>query len=229
MGIGFSAKSFKLLEELRDNCNREWYHAHKSEIDQHCRDPFAFLLTCVTQELSDHSVRLSGGKGTMFRLNRDVRFAKDKSPYNHHVSGTLTRSGNKNEQGGLVYLRLDPTGGRLGAGYFGLTAKRMGPIRDRILAEPEAFQAMVDKLAEHDLQFNTEQSLSGMPRGYSEHSGLELAWALRMKNFMISKPMKRNDWKGDGIVGTVADFAKATTPVLDFGLVSVDRPKKMAD
>lgn len=222
MSIGFSAKSFKLLEGLRDNCNREWYHAHKADIAEHCLDPFAFLLTCVTQELSDHSVRLSGGKQTMFRLNRDVRFAKDKSPYNHHVSGTLTRSGNKYEQGGLVYLRLDPTGGRMGAGYWGLTAKRMGPIRDKILDDPDAFQRLVDKLAEQDLAFSVEDSLSGMPRGYSEHSEHKLAWALKMKHFIIHRPMKRNDWKGDGIVQTVVDFAKATTPVLEFGMVSVE-------
>ena len=225
MSIGFSAKSFSLLEGLRDNCNRDWYHAHKADILEHCVDPFAFLLTCATQELSDHSVRLSGGKQSMFRLNRDVRFAKDKSPYNHHVSGTLTRSGRKNEQGGLVYLRLDPTGGRLGAGYFGLNAKRMGPIRDRILDDPQGFQEMVDSLAEHSLAFNTESSLSGMPRGYSEHNEHELAWALRMKNFMVSRPMKRNDWKGDAIVQTVVDFAKVTTPILEFGMVSVERSK----
>lgn len=225
MGIGFSAKSFKCLEELRDNCNRDWYHAHKAEIAEHCLDPFAFLLTCVTQELSDHSIRLSGGKGTMFRLNRDVRFAKDKSPYNHHVSGTLTRSGNKNEQGGLVYLRLDPSGGRMGAGYWGLTAKRMGPIRDLILEEPERFKAMVARLAAHGLSFSTEDSLTNMPRGYSEHSEHELAWAIRMKHFIIHRPMKRNEWKGDGIVQMVVDFAKMTTPVLDFGLVSVDKRK----
>ncbi len=222
MGIGFSAKSFQLLEELRDNCNREWYLEHKPEILEHCVDPFRFLLECVTRELSDHSIRLSGGKQTMFRLNRDVRFSKDKSPYNHHISGTLTRSGSKNEQGGLVYLRLDPTGGMLGGGYYGLTAKRMGSIRDRILAEPEAFQDMVDHLAEHDLVFGKEDSLTNMPRGYSQQSEHELAWALRMKNFIIRRDMKRNDWKGDGVVEMIADFAKVVTPVLDFGLVSVE-------
>jgi len=90
----------------------------------------------------------------------------------------------------------------------------MGPIRDRILDDPQAFQEMINQLAEHGLTFNTESSLAGMPRGYSEHNGHELAWALRMKNFMVSRPMKRNDWKGDGIVQTVVDFAKATTPII---------------
>ena len=56
MGIGFSAKSFQLLEGVRDNNTREWFHAHKADIKEHCQDPFAFLLDCSTQELSDHSV-----------------------------------------------------------------------------------------------------------------------------------------------------------------------------
>lgn len=223
MGIGFSAKSFQLLEGLRDNCNRDWYQVHKGDIREHCIDPFVFLLYCVTQELSDHSVRLSGGKQSMFRLNRDVRFAKDKRPYNHHVSGTLTRSGLKNEQGGLVYLRIDPTGGRLGAGYFRLKAKRMAPIRDCIVEEPEGFQALVDHLADEGYAFDTENSLNNMPRGFSQHASHPMAWALKMKNFAVIKPMRRNDWKGDGIVQTIVDFAKVTTPILEFGLVSVQK------
>ena len=84
---------------------------------------------------------------------------------------------------------------------------------------------MIDGLADHGLAFNTESSLSGMPRGYSDHSEHELAWALQMKNFMVSRPMKRNDWKGDGIVQTVVDFAKVTTPILEFGMVSVDKAR----
>ena len=223
MGIGFSAKTFRLLESLRDNNTREWFHANKAEIKEHCQDPFAFLLVCVTQELSDHSIRLSGGKQSMFRLNRDVRFAKDKSPYNHHISGTLTRSGLKNEQGGLVYLRVDPSGGRMGAGYYSLTAKRMGPIRDRILTEPDAFMAIVERLAAQGLEFSREDSLTNMPRGYSEYAEHQLAWALRMKHFIVHRPMQRNDWKGDEIVDRVVEFAKLTTPVLDFGLVSVTK------
>jgi len=222
MGIGFSAKSFQLLEGLRDNCNREWYLEHKPEILEHCVDPFRFLLECVTRELSDHSIRLSGGKQTMFRLNRDVRFAKDKLPYNHHVSGMLTRSGSKNEQGGFVYLRLDPTGGRMGAGYYMLSAKRMGPIRDKILSAPEAFEDLVDYLAKQDLEFSREDSLTNMPRGYSQHSDHDLVWALRMKHLMVQREMKRNDWKDDDVVERIAEFARAVTPVLDFGLVSVE-------
>lgn len=228
MGNGFSAKSFQLLEGLRDNNKRDWYLEHKPDILEHCVDPFAFLLDCLTQELSDHSIRLSGGKQTMFRLNRDVRFSKNKDPYNHHISGTLTRSGSKNEQGGLVYLRLDPTGGRLGGGYYSLTAKRMGPIRDKILADPEAFKDLVAHLAAQNLEFNVEDSLSNMPRGYSQYAEHELAWALRLKHFIITRPMRRNEWKGDGIVNLIADFAKVVTPVLDFGLVSVEGGKPFA-
>ncbi|MEP3655073.1 MAG: DUF2461 domain-containing protein [Litorimonas sp.] len=216
MGIGFSAKSFKLLEDLRDNNDREWFHAHKAEIAEHCQDPIAFLLDCLTQELSDHSIRLSGGKRTMFRLNRDVRFSKNKDPYNFHISGTLTRSGMKNEQGGIVYLRLDPSGGRLGAGSWRLNAKRMGAIRDQILKDPDRFNGIVEGLAKAGLEFDQQEVLKNMPRGYNQHADHDLAWALRMKNFAVTRPMRRNDWKGDGIVDLIVSFVRNVTPVLEF-------------
>ena len=178
MGIGFSNKSFDLLEGIRDNNNREWFHANKADIKEHCQDPFAFLLVCLTQELSDHSIRLSGGKQTMFRLNRDVRFAKNKDPYNFHVSGTLTRSGQKNEQGGLIYLRLDPTGGRLGAGSWGLNAKRMGRIRDHILENSNRFERLAEALESEGFYFNQDDVLKNMPRGYNEDVDHDLALSL---------------------------------------------------
>ena len=226
MSIGFSAKSFKMLEQLRDNNNREWFHAHKAEIDEHCRDPFIFLLNCLTQELTDHSIRLSGGKQTMFRLNRDVRFAKDKSPYNHHISGTLTRSGMKNEQGGIVYLRLDPTGGRLGAGSWRLNAKRMGAIRDHMLSGPEGFNNIVENLSEAGLEFDQEEVLKNMPRGYNQHADHDLAWALRMKDFAVTRPMNRKDWIGDGIVDLIMKFVRDVTPVLNFAAIGAENKAK---
>ena len=223
MSIGFSAKSFKLLEGLRDNNNRAWYQDHKSDIDEHCREPFIFLLNCLTQELSDHSIRLSGGKQTMFRLNRDVRFSKDKSPYNHHISGTLTRSGMKNEQGGIVYLRLDPSGGRLGAGSWRLNAKRMGAIRDHMLKDPDGFEDMVETLSEAGLAFDQEDVLKNMPRGYSQHTDQDLAWALRMKNFAVHRPMKRKDWTGDDLVDLIVKFVRDVTPVLNMAVIGAEK------
>ena len=223
MGIGFSDKSFDLLEGIRDNNNREWFHANKAEIKEHCQDPFAFLLLCLTQELSDHPIRLSGGKQTMFRLNRDVRFSKNKDPYNFHVSGTLTRSGQKNEQGGLVYLRLDPTGGRLGAGSWGLNATRMGRIRDHILENPKRFERMTSELEAVGLSFNQDDVLTNMPRGYSQHVDHDLAWALRMKNFAVQKPMTRDIWVSDDIVDYILDFIRRATSVLDFASIGVDK------
>jgi len=223
LGIGFSNKSFDLLEGIRDNNNRAWFHANKAEIKEHCQDPFAFLLVCLTQELSDHSIRLSGGKQTMFRLNRDVRFAKNKDPYNFHVSGTLTRSGQKNEQGGLIYLRLDPTGGRLGAGSWGLNAKRMGLIRDHVLDNAKRFETMTEALESKGLYFNQDDVLKNMPRGYSEHVDHDLAWALRMKNFAVHKAMTREIWVSDDIVDHIVGFIRQVTPILEFASIGVDK------
>ena len=129
----------------------------------------------------------------------------------------------KNEQGGIVYLRLDPTGGRLGAGSWGLNAKRMGAIRDHMLKDPDRFNRIVESLSEVGLEFDQEEMLKNMPRGYNQYSDHDLAWALRMKNFAVSRPMKRNEWKGGGLVDLVVKFVRDVTPVLNFAAIGAEK------
>ena len=60
-----------------------------------------------------------------------------------------------------------------------------------------------------------------MPRGYSQHVDHDLAWALRMKNFAVQKPMTRDIWVSDDIVDHVLDFIRQATSVLDFASIGV--------
>ena len=129
----------------------------------------------------------------------------------------------KNEQGGIVYLRLDPTGGRLGAGSWRLNAKSMGAIRDHILEAPDKFNQIVENLSEAGLEFDQADVLKNMPRGYSQHAEHDLAWALRMKNFAVIRPMKRNEWKGDELVDLIVKFVRDVTPVLNMAMIGAEK------
>ena len=62
-----------------------------------------------------------------------------------------------------------------------------------------------------------------MPRGYSQHTEHELAWALRMKNFAVTRPMTRKDWTGDGIVDLIMKFVRDVTPVLNFAVMGAEK------
>jgi len=66
-------------------------------------------------------------------------------------------------------------------------------------------------------------SLKNMPRGYSQHTDHDLAWALRMKNFAVHRPMKRKDWKSDDLVDLIVKFVRDVTPVLNMAVIGAEK------
>ena len=89
----FSDKTFRFLDNLRKNNNREWFNEHKADYETHVRQPFLALIgdfQAPLAKISSHYVsdpRAVGG--SLFRINRDARFSKDKSPYKTNVSGVI--------------------------------------------------------------------------------------------------------------------------------------------
>lgn len=209
-------KAFELLDALRSNNNRDWFQAHKDEIALEVQRPFADMLEAISAKLTDAPLPLSGGAHTMFRMNRDVRFSKDKSPYNSHVSGVLTPSGSKSETGGLLYLHLDADGGFMASGYYRLTPKDLGPIRDRIVSEPERFQALLKELAEAGLNLSRELSLKTMPQGYAQHADSWYADYLKLQTFMVRIPLVRSEWESGAVVEKAAAVGRASAPLIGF-------------
>jgi uncharacterized protein (TIGR02453 family) len=215
--LGFSSTSFDFLKALEANNNKVWMEANRSSVKEHLQDPFAFMLECASRELSDAELPLSGGKKTMFRLHRDIRFSKDKRPYNLHISGLLTPSGVKNENDGLAYARLDLDGGFLAAGFYALNAKQLGPFRDNMIEEPNQFETLIGTLNENGLALETESSLSSMPRGYSEHKNHDFVTYLKLKRFIVRQDLKQEDWYKQDMVKKLSDFSKRAAPLLQFG------------
>jgi uncharacterized protein (TIGR02453 family) len=85
--------AFAFLENLAANNDREWFNANKKTFATELERPFVHLLETLSARLADASRPLSGGKTTVFRMNRDVRFSDDKRPYKTNLSGLLTPSG----------------------------------------------------------------------------------------------------------------------------------------
>ncbi len=209
--------AFHLLAELAANNNRDWFAAHRGAIRDQVQAPFAAVLEAASARLADADVPLSGGAHTMFRMNRDVRFSADKSPYNAHVSGVLSPSGSKGEGEGLLYLHMDAQGGFLAAGHYNLGAKALGPIRDRIVADPERFKAVLDGLARNGLELSREMTLRAMPRGYEQHAGAWFADQLKLQSLMVRLDLSPEAWIGSDVVDEVTRVGKACADLIQFG------------
>ena len=143
-----SKTSFDLLDQLARNNTKDWYDAHKADIKTHCLAPFGEMLEHVSNRLMDSDRPLEGSAKTMFRMHRDVRFSKDKTPYKSSVSGVLTPSGTKAEMAGMVYVEMNASGGWVAGGFYKLPTAQLSLIRQRIIDEPDAFQTVLDGLSD---------------------------------------------------------------------------------
>lgn len=214
--LSLSDETSRFLVELRDNNDREWFKGQKDRFDSVCHRPFVALLERLTRRLSDLETPLTGGAATVFRLNRDVRFSTDKSPYKTSLSGLLTPSGAKNESRGLVYVQLSADGGFCAAGYYKLTPKELGPMRDAILENSETFSALAAALDEAGFAIEQTDRLRSMPRGYADYADHALAWALKLKTFIVRRDIPAADWTGDAAIDQIEELARAAAPLLAF-------------
>ncbi|MEM9003781.1 MAG: TIGR02453 family protein [Cyanobacteria bacterium P01_F01_bin.86] len=215
--LDFTPQSFELLEGLAANNNKTWYSEHRDDFEAYLRKPFGRILELATERLSETKVPFTGGPKTMFRQHRDIRFAKDKSPYSPHVSGLLTPSGTKAEKEGVVYLQLDSWGGFIACGFYQLKAAALGPIRDRIVENSAEFSHVLQDLEKAGLSLNDEDKLTAMPRGYGEYEEHEYVDYLKLKSFIIKVQLGRGAWLEGDIVDCLVEYAENCASLLEFG------------
>lgn len=213
----FTQKSFDLLQELSDNNTRDWFHGHRDEVDTHLREPFAAVLHQVSNRLDGSATPLRGGPDTMFRMNRDVRFSKDKRPYRESVAALLTPSGTKAEADGVVYVEINASGGWAGGGFYKLPTKQLNVIRDHIVAKPETWIQTVEMITELGGQLSDEDRLKGMPRGYEQHSGTEIARWLGLKSYLVRAELPKSAWVDGSIAERLENVVHACAPLIRFG------------
>ena len=147
---GFPPEAQRFLADLRDHNDRDWFAAHRQTYEQAVRGPGEALLASLEPELAALTGRPVGGK--IFRVHRDVRFSKDKRPYNAHLHIAFPARGGEGTACGY-FFGLDAERVRVGAGGFDFA----GPVLDAYraaVADPKkgpALQAILDKLAKAGL------------------------------------------------------------------------------
>lgn len=143
---GFSRRAMAFLGDLRANNNRDWFTANRPIYDETIGIPAERLLRIMAPRLAvlaGHPVR-----GKIFRIHRDIRFSKDKSPYNAHLHMAFTaegRPGMKCEGSGF-FLALEPDRLTLGAGVFEFAGAALDAYR-KAVADRRSGEALAKILA----------------------------------------------------------------------------------
>ena len=180
------------LAELKENNNRAWFVMNKPRYDI-LRAEFLELTTGLIAAIAkfDPSIAACNPKKAIFRINRDVRFAHDKSPYKTTFSAAITASGMKKpSQGGgpMYYFHIDAEGTLLlAAGEYMPPADRVRAIRREIVADAKNFGKVVKnkKMLETYGELEQDSKLTRPPKGFDADSPhVEF---LKLKDFLVVK------------------------------------------
>lgn len=214
---GLRPEAFQFLRDLRANNNRDWFKPRKAVLDDELIDPIKCLVAQVGREAHGRGLPLTGDPSkSLFRIYRDVRFSKNKDPYKTHIGATLTRSGKRDDPGGL-YLHVQPEGSFLAAGFWAPPKDLLSAWRERMAADPDGFLRVAETLETNDLDLSTRESLKRMPRGYESLADHPAADYLKWKGHIATRPVDDDALMTPDFAHDMLDFAEATRPLLDYG------------
>lgn len=174
------------LAQLRDNNNKEWFDANRKSYEE-ARTIFKQTLSEIMMRFSDIDyIPMLEPKDVMFRINRDVRFSKDKSPYKSSMSALLGPDGRKSESR-YYYISIEPNNQSVVAsGLKSPDNTWLKTIREAIVEDAQPLRTIIEKPAFKEMFGTLEgDQLKTAPRGFDKnHPDIDL---LRYKEFMASR------------------------------------------
>jgi uncharacterized protein (TIGR02453 family) len=197
--MAFTPAALRFLRGLAKNNNKEWFEAHREEYESELREPMRDLIGEMNAKFAAFAPEIAGDpKRSMFRINRDIRFSKDKSPYKthaacwfHHKRAT-SRVGSEAEAGSAgFYFHLEPGKSMVGGGLWMPPRPQLNKLRDAIADDSAGFERMAKGLTKRFDGLSDEAVLKRMPRGFAEeHPGSK--W-LRYQSFTSGRLLKDAD------------------------------------
>ena len=213
---GFGPKALPFFKALGFHQNREWFHENKDLYESDIKIPMGDLVEHISTRLSEENIPLHGSRKTsLFRVNRDVRFAKEKHPYNTHASAVLTRTGTKKDIGG-AYMHFTPNNCFFAAGIWEPSGLEMKALREQIISRKDQFLTIEKDLKNKGLAFETESMLKRPAAGFKEIEDENLMQLLRHKSFIVNKPLADAEITSPKIANTLIALCRDAMPLLNF-------------
>lgn len=214
---GFPKEGLEFLSGLVENNDRDWFEARRSVYEDQLRFPLKCLVADVARRLEETDVPLTGHPNTSrFRIYRDMRFTDDSRPYKTNLGAVFDRSGEK-EKEGVVYVHIEPGASFLAAGFYKPSVSYLKPVREEMAARPEGFHQMLDEMENRDLPVTSMQdTLTGMPRGFSDYREEEIATYLKWKNLIVRRSQSDDDVASPQLAERVVQFGTESMPLFEY-------------
>ncbi len=174
--------TFSFLKSLANHNDRTWFADHKNQYEESHQNMIDFAEALLNEMRTHDDIETVSGKKSLFRIYRDVRFSKDKSPYKTNRSGSFKRA--TRELRGGYYFHIEPGNTFIIGGFFGPNAADLKHIRNHISQDDSLLrQALENKLTKSYFGELEGEQVKTAPKGFAkDHPSIDL---LRYKQFML--------------------------------------------
>ena len=202
--------ALSFLEDLKFNNNREWFTANRKRYDE-SRGAFEALVADVMGQFAPvEDLGKTAAKDCIFRINRDVRFTKDKSPYKTNL-GALIGNGGRKSTGRSYYINLEPGESFIAGGVYDPQPEDLKRIRAAIAEKPDNLQKIItNKDFVRTFGELRGDSLKTAPKGYAnDHPAIDL---LKRRQFLALHLLSDDDMLKDDLAAHIVEVCKVLKP-----------------
>lgn len=219
---GFGKEALPFLKALGFHQSREWFQENRKIYDSQLFLPFVALLESANDRMEKASIPLRGErKSSLFRINRDIRFSKDKSPYNTRVSGVLTRTGTKKDISGL-YMHFEPGNCFLASGLWFPPGPILKAMREQIVERSDEFLGLASDLDKAGVGIGGNDMVTRTPLGFKHVEDEEMLFWLKHKSFIVQKKLDENVIHSTALLDEIETFGRQALPFMQFIWRAVD-------
>ena len=220
----FDKNTFKFFRELARHNERPWFHANKGRYEAHVREPFLALIGDLAEPLAQVSPHYRADAkplgGSLFRIQRDTRFANDKTPYKSHAGAQFFHARGRKAEAPVFYVHLEPGACFVGAGLWHPLPETQRRVRAFLVDNPSAW-----KKAAHASAFTRRYAMDGdslvrPPRGYDPAH--ELINDLKRKDFVATRALDDDVVLGPRLKQVLADDFARLGPFVDYLCAALD-------
>ncbi|MBI1344406.1 MAG: TIGR02453 family protein [Terrimonas sp.] len=212
------ASTLRFLKELKKNNHKAWFDENRKRYEAAKKD-FEVFIQAIIDRHSQKDPSLAGlmAKNCMFRINRDIRFSKDKSPYKTNFGASINRGGKKAMTAGY-YFHLEPGGAFAGGGIYQPMPGELQQLRQEIDYNFADFKKIISskkfKSTYGQLDKSPEFSLTRIPKGYEAEN--PAAEYLKLKSYIAMVSFSDKELQSKELVIKTVQAFEALQPLIDF-------------
>jgi uncharacterized protein (TIGR02453 family) len=213
---GFPQEGIEFFRKLQKNNRREWFQPRKDIFETQLKQPMRELVHEVNREMARFAPEyVTDPDKAIYRIYRDTRFSKDKTPYKDHIAASFHRSSGGNHSEGGFYFAVSHKEVAIGGGIYMPAPETLKAIRHHVAEHHAEFRKLIRSKAVRSLYGEMQgEQLTRPPKGFTpDHPAADL---VRYKQMLFYVELAPELATSGELQPTVVKHLRAITPFLEF-------------